>query len=126
MVHNHNQKSSEYRRMLTWAFMRDKLINMKKFLFINLLIVCAVLSSAPIFFATSQPTHCEGDCGGSYLSRSEAIGITIANTNRAPVADNETYPTNEDTNLSVAAADGLLSGDSDPDGDSLNWKLFPV
>jgi hypothetical protein len=51
--------------------------------------------------------------------------ITIV-PNLAPVADNDTGTTNEDTTLSVAAGSGLLAGDSDPDGDTISVSQFSV
>ncbi|MDB9529335.1 Ig-like domain-containing protein [Oscillatoria sp. CS-180] len=39
--------------------------------------------------------------------------------NTPPVADDDSYTVTQDTTLSVAAADGVLNGDTDADGDSL-------
>lgn len=39
--------------------------------------------------------------------------------NRLPIAVADNYSTNEDTALTIGAAQGLLSNDSDPDGDAL-------
>ncbi len=45
--------------------------------------------------------------------------LDVVATNRAPVAVGDSYSTNEDTSLTVAAP-GVLNGDSDPDGDPLS------
>ncbi len=60
-----------------------------------------------------------------YIS-STATGSLII-VNRAPVAGNDAYSTNEDTTLNVAAP-GVLSNDSDADGDSLSavWVSGPA
>src|SRR5207249_3415858 len=50
------------------------------------------------------------------------VTITITAVNDAPVAVNDSYTTPEDTTLNVAAA-GVLSNDSDVDGDSLSAVL---
>ena len=39
--------------------------------------------------------------------------------NGPPVSDNDTYATNEDIALVVSASDGVLRGDTDPNGDAL-------
>src|SRR5205823_3796100 len=50
------------------------------------------------------------------------VTITITAANDAPVAVNDSYTTAEDTTLNVAAS-GVLSNDSDVDGDTLNAVL---
>src|SRR5207244_6793680 len=50
------------------------------------------------------------------------VNITITAVNDAPVAVNDSYTTAEDTTLNVAAP-GVLSNDSDVDGDSLSAVL---
>jgi VCBS repeat-containing protein len=47
------------------------------------------------------------------------VTITVNAPNQAPVAVAETYHVTQDTVLSVAAAQGVLANDTDPDGDSL-------
>lgn len=51
-----------------------------------------------------------------------AVVLTITGTNDAPVAEVDSYSTNEDTPLAVAAG-GLLGNDSDVDGDALSALL---
>jgi VCBS repeat-containing protein len=57
---------------------------------------------------------------GQVNSNTATVTITInaAAVNNAPVAVNDTYTTNEDTALNVAAA-GVLSNDTDADGNTL-------
>ncbi|MGA2670054.1 MAG: Ig-like domain-containing protein, partial [Dehalococcoidia bacterium] len=55
---------------------------------------------------------------GSLDSNTATVSITISSTNTAPVAVNDTYTTAEDTVLTVAAP-GVLSNDTDADGDTL-------
>ncbi|HET7089767.1 MAG TPA: Ig-like domain-containing protein [Anaerolineae bacterium] len=55
-----------------------------------------------------------------YISSTATGSLTIFN--RAPVAGNDAYSANEDATLFVAAP-GVLSNDSDPDGDSLSAIL---
>src|SRR2546425_8902178 len=50
------------------------------------------------------------------------VSITITGVNDAPVAVNDSYSTAEDTTLNVVAP-GVLSNDSDVDGDSLSAVL---
>ena len=51
----------------------------------------------------------------------EALNIVMVDGgNIAPVADPDSYSTNEDTPLTVAAALGVLEGDTDVDGDALS------
>ncbi len=52
------------------------------------------------------------------LTDSEDITITVSGANNPPVAVNNTYTTNEDTALNRAAP-GVLSNDTDADGDNL-------
>ena len=60
------------------------------------------------------------------LSDSQRIVVTVGGSNTAPVADDETGSTLEDTPLNVAAAAGLLAGDTDADGDPLAVSQFTV
>jgi VCBS repeat-containing protein len=50
------------------------------------------------------------------------VTITVTNTNKAPVADDDAYSTAEDAALTVAAP-GVLGNDSDPDHDPLSAVL---
>ncbi|HET7670795.1 MAG TPA: Ig-like domain-containing protein, partial [Burkholderiales bacterium] len=51
------------------------------------------------------------------------VVLTITGTNDAPVAEADSYSTNEDTPLAVTAG-GLLANDSDVDGDALSALLI--
>ena len=44
----------------------------------------------------------------------------VASTNEDPVGNNDTGAVNEDASVSVSAGSGVLSNDTDADGDSLN------
>jgi VCBS repeat-containing protein len=48
------------------------------------------------------------------------VDLTVNAVNDKPVADPDSYSTNEDTPLTVAAALGVLEGDTDVDGDALS------
>ena len=52
------------------------------------------------------------------LTDSETITISVANTNRAPVAGDDTYAVDEDAVL-IVSAPGVLANDTDEDDDSL-------
>lgn len=54
------------------------------------------------------------------------IVVDITGANDAPVADDETDSTDEDTTFTVNAAGGVLTGDVDVDGDSLSVTAFTV
>jgi CSLREA domain-containing protein len=60
------------------------------------------------------------DVTGNTSSISQTITVVPPNT--APVADDDSYSTNEDTSLNVAAP-GVLDGDTDVDGDPLTAVL---
>jgi len=60
---------------------------------------------------------------GLDLSNQVTVVITVSGLNDAPVANNDSFTTNEDTALDVAAA-GLLINDSDPDGDAITANAF--
>jgi|GEM_PF-6576510 len=51
------------------------------------------------------------------------VSVTIAPVNDAPVANNDTYATNEDNGLNVTSATGVLANDSDTEGDGLTAAL---
>jgi VCBS repeat-containing protein len=59
---------------------------------------------------------------GKTYSSAATVTITINGTNHAPVANNDTYSTNNDTNLNVNAP-GVLGNDTDADGDSLTGAI---
>ncbi|MDB9524843.1 cadherin-like domain-containing protein, partial [Oscillatoria sp. CS-180] len=56
---------------------------------------------------------------GSSIEQLYAAGIALTSQNTIPVAVSDRYATDEDTPLSVTAAQGLLSNDSDGDNDVL-------
>lgn len=55
---------------------------------------------------------------GTFVSAPATVTLTINRINHAPVANPDSYSTNQNTPLSVPAA-GLLINDSDADGDAL-------
>ena len=55
---------------------------------------------------------------------SQTVTLNVTPVNDAPVAGDDVYTTNEDAPLSIPAAAGLLLGDTDIDGDSLNVSGF--
>ena len=59
---------------------------------------------------------------GRASSNLATVSLTIVATNLAPVAVDDAFVTNEDSPLSVSAP-GVLTGDSDPDGDALTAAL---
>jgi alpha-tubulin suppressor-like RCC1 family protein len=61
------------------------------------------------------------DSGVPPLSVEKQITIMVSNVNEAPAAISDAYSTNEDTMLAVAA--GVLSNDTDVDGDNLTAVL---
>lgn len=72
------------------------------------------------FHGTDGFTYSVSDGAGG--TASAAVTITVDPVNDAPVAQSESYSTNEDTPLIIAAA-GLLANDSDVDGDGLSAAL---
>lgn len=52
---------------------------------------------------------------GINYSTTATVSITVGSGNQAPIAQNDTYATMEDTILSVNLTNGLLANDSDPD-----------
>src|SRR5207248_1125820 len=67
------------------------------------------------FFYTVRTTTGEESCPTQ-------VTITVIPVNHPPVANNDSYATNEDTTLTVAAP-GVLANDSDADGDPLTAVL---
>ena len=61
-----------------------------------------------------------GDFDSDGAATETTFDLTV---NDAPVADDDAYSVNEDTTLTVAAATGVLDGDTDVDGDSLTAVL---
>jgi Ca2+-binding RTX toxin-like protein len=60
------------------------------------------------------------------LFDSQRIVVTVGASNSTPVADDESATTLEDTPLIVAAAAGVLAGDTDADGDPLAVTQFTI
>src|SRR6266571_1956386 len=56
-------------------------------------------------------------------SATETVSLTIKATNTAPVALNDAYIVNENGTLAVPAVSGVLTNDSDADGDTLTAVL---
>jgi hypothetical protein len=52
------------------------------------------------------------------------VFIKVLPVNDAPVANDDSYNTNEDTYLIINAANGVLSNDTDPEGDALTATLL--
>ncbi len=73
---------------------------------------------------TTSVTYTVSDGNGS--TDTATLTVTVTGTNDAPVADDETGSTNEDTTLTVDAAAGLLNGDTDVDGGPLTVTQFVV
>src|SRR6185437_12906686 len=59
---------------------------------------------------------------GTADSNVATVSLTVTAVNDAPVAGSDSYTTAEDTPLSVAAS-GVLSNDTDVDGDALHTVL---
>ncbi|MFD2529993.1 tandem-95 repeat protein, partial [Polaribacter marinaquae] len=64
--------------------------------------------------------------GTPLTSNVATIGITVTSVNDNPVVVDEVNSTTEDTQLIVTAANGLLTNDSDLDGDPLSIATFEV
>ncbi len=69
------------------------------------------------FFGTDSFTYKAND--GSIQSNTATVFITVNEVNTPPVAVGDSYSTNEDTTLNIAAP-GVLGNDNDPDGASLD------
>lgn len=60
---------------------------------------------------------------GSADSNVVTVNLTVNPVNDAPVATNDAYSTNQDTNLVVSAVTGVLLNDTDVDSNSLTAQL---
>ncbi len=60
---------------------------------------------------------------GTLASAIATVNLTVNAVNDQPLADADAYSTNEDTPLIVAAAQGVLEGDTDVDGDALSARV---
>lgn len=72
------------------------------------------------FNGTETFTYEVCDDGAPSLCDTATVTITVKAVNDPPVADNDSYSTNEDIDLSVPGATGVLFNDDDIDGDSLS------
>jgi len=75
---------------------------------------------SPNFFGGASFSYVAND--GSSDSNVATVTIDVTPVNDAPVAGNDSYSTNQDTALNVAAP-GVLANDSDVDGDTLQALL---
>jgi len=73
------------------------------------------------FNGTDSFTYKAND--GSTDSNVATVHLRVGEKNDAPVGNTDTYSTNEDTTLTIAAAQGTLTNDTDPDGDPLSTRL---
>jgi large repetitive protein len=73
------------------------------------------------FSGSDSFTYTAGD--GSLSGSETTVALTINPTNDAPTGAADSYHAGEDALLTVAAADGVLANDSDPDGDPLTAAL---
>ncbi|MFO1000733.1 MAG: cadherin-like domain-containing protein [Planctomycetaceae bacterium] len=72
------------------------------------------------YFGTDTFTYRASD--GLLQSGIATVTITIASVNDVPVARTESYSTDQDVALNIAAG-GVLANDTDADGDALNAVL---
>ncbi len=61
-----------------------------------------------------------------FLTDTATLDITVDEVNNAPTAGDDTSTTDEDTTLTVPAITGVLSNDSDLDGDGITVSGFTV
>ena len=73
------------------------------------------------FHGTDQFTYQASD--GTLQSATATATITVNPVNQAPTAVSDAYTVDEDNVLTVAAASGVLSNDTDADGDALTAAL---
>jgi VCBS repeat-containing protein len=81
-------------------------------------------------FTYTPNENFNGVDGFSYLAEDGAgnsevasVTITVSPVNDAPVASEDVYATDEDTELTVDAAGGVLANDTDVDGDALTVEI---
>ena len=75
----------------------------------------------PLFFGTDTFTYQAND--GTSLSNIATVTITVSVVNVPPSAVNDSYSTNQDTQLTVNAANGVLKNDTDANNDTLTAAL---
>jgi ELWxxDGT repeat protein/VCBS repeat-containing protein len=73
------------------------------------------------FFGTDTFTYRAYD--GQNLSNTVTVTITVADSNAAPTSLGDSYSVNEDAILTIDSATGVLTNDSDPDGDTLSATM---
>ncbi len=84
--------------------------------------VTLTINTSTLTVGTTYTDHLQATGGPSVTSGDYYFKFTVVASNHAPVAANNSYSTDEDTNLSVAAP-GVLGNDTDADGDSLTANL---
>jgi subtilisin-like proprotein convertase family protein len=72
------------------------------------------------YFGADSFTYTVSDNNGG--TDTATVNVNVTRVNNAPVADDDAYSTNEDTQL-VVAAPGVLDGDSDAESDPLTAVL---
>jgi VCBS repeat-containing protein len=80
-----------------------------------------IYTPAPDFFGTDSFTYSVSDGNGG--TDSATVTVTVSNVNDAPVANDDSASTDEDTPLVVSAASGVLANDTDVDGDGLTTAV---
>jgi gliding motility-associated-like protein len=111
------------------------------------LILLAVLATSPAYsqfknnsksFETQNNVlnlsiQIQANNGYSFIQTKNSPVFALATTTTTlnapatpPLANPDSYSTDEDNTLSVSAALGLLNNDSDPDGDNLSVSLIPI
>ncbi|TWT97586.1 Peptidyl-prolyl cis-trans isomerase A precursor [Botrimarina colliarenosi] len=77
------------------------------------------LTYTPTANYTGQDTFSYKAKDDEFSSPAVVVTITVANTNDAPVAANDTYPATAGAPLVIAEGEGVLANDTDIDGDTL-------
>jgi hypothetical protein len=80
------------------------------------------------FVGVDSFTYRIKDLNEDLISNTATVTITVTEktpANAAPVATDDVYAVEQDSPLTVDAAAGLLTNDTDPDGDTLTASLVP-
>lgn len=77
---------------------------------------------SPGYFGTDTFTYIAND--GEFDSNIATVTIEIIMVNQAPISNDNDYITPENTTLTISVLEGVLSNDTDPDGDSLSSELL--